>query len=81
MTVALVGPSGAGKSTIIQLLQRFYDPTEGVVRIDGMDLRERSRDEFRRHIALVPAGSGDLPVIMACLKTSASVARMRRMPG
>ncbi len=53
-TIALVGPSGAGKSTIIQLLQRFYDPTDGVVRVDGLDLRQRSRDEFRRHIALVP---------------------------
>ncbi len=53
-TVALVGPSGAGKSTIIQLLQRFYDPTEGAVLIDGIDLRELERTEFRRQIALVP---------------------------
>ena len=60
-TIALVGPSGAGKSTIIQLLQRFYDPTEGSVRIDDLDLKERSRDEFRRHIALVPQD----PVIFA----------------
>ena len=60
-TIALVGPSGAGKSTIIQLLQRFYDPSDGRVLIDGVDLRERSRDEFRRHIALVPQD----PVIFA----------------
>lgn len=60
-TVALVGPSGAGKSTVIQLLQRFYDPTDGAVRIDGMELRDRTRDEFRRHIALVPQD----PVIFA----------------
>ncbi len=60
-TIALVGPSGAGKSTVIQLLQRFYDPTGGAVRIDGVDLRDRSRDEFRRHIALVPQD----PVIFA----------------
>lgn len=53
-TVALVGPSGAGKSTIIQLLQRFYDPNEGAVTIDGMDLRTLTRDAFRRHVALVP---------------------------
>ncbi|MEC7762538.1 MAG: ABC transporter transmembrane domain-containing protein [Pseudomonadota bacterium] len=53
-TVALVGPSGAGKSTIIQLLQRFYDPNDGAVTIDGMDLRELARDGFRRHVALVP---------------------------
>ncbi len=53
-TVALVGPSGAGKSTIIQLLQRFYDPNEGAVKIDGIDLRDVSRRDFRKHIALVP---------------------------
>jgi ATP-binding cassette subfamily B protein len=53
-TVALVGPSGAGKSTIIQLLQRFYDPAEGSVRIDGIDLRDLERRAFRRHVALVP---------------------------
>jgi ATP-binding cassette subfamily B protein len=52
--VALVGPSGAGKSTIIQLLQRFYDPTEGAVLVDGIDLRQLERTEFRRQIALVP---------------------------
>jgi len=53
-TVALVGPSGAGKTTIIQLLQRFYDPSEGSVKIDGIDLREMARSDFRRKIALVP---------------------------
>ncbi|WP_424942058.1 ABC transporter transmembrane domain-containing protein [Aliiroseovarius crassostreae] len=53
-TVALVGPSGAGKSTIIQLLQRFYDPASGSVQLDGVDLREMRRDDFRQHMALVP---------------------------
>ncbi|RME15397.1 MAG: ATP-binding cassette domain-containing protein [Alphaproteobacteria bacterium] len=53
-TVALVGPSGAGKSTIIQLVQRFYDPTEGAVKIDGIDLRAMARADFRRQMALVP---------------------------
>ncbi|MBV7410759.1 ABC transporter transmembrane domain-containing protein [Maritimibacter sp. DP1N21-5] len=53
-TVALVGPSGAGKSTIIQLLQRFYDPASGRVTIDGVDLRDMARPAFREHIALVP---------------------------
>ena len=53
-TVALVGPSGAGKSTVIQLLQRFYDPQAGRVTIDGIDLREMTRAEFRSRIALVP---------------------------
>ncbi|MGH1368546.1 MAG: ABC transporter transmembrane domain-containing protein [Maritimibacter sp.] len=53
-TVALVGPSGAGKSTVIQLLQRFYDPQQGAIKIDGVDIAQLSRGAFRRHIALVP---------------------------
>ena len=60
-TVALVGPSGAGKSTIIQMVQRFYDPQAGAVRLDGKDLRDLNRAEFRKHIALVPQD----PVIFA----------------
>tara|TARA_R110002051_G_scaffold36609_8_gene79349 strand:+ start:3690 stop:5480 length:1791 start_codon:yes stop_codon:yes gene_type:complete len=53
-SVALVGPSGAGKSTVIQLLQRFYDPQDGAVKIDGVDLRDMTRSDFRKHVALVP---------------------------
>ena len=60
-SVALVGPSGAGKSTVIQLLQRFYDPQQGAIKIDGVDLRDMARDDFRRHVALVPQD----PVIFA----------------
>ena len=60
-TVALVGPSGAGKSTIIQMVQRFYDPQGGAVKIDGLDLRDLERSDFRKHIALVPQD----PVIFA----------------
>lgn len=60
-TVALVGPSGAGKSTIIQLLLRFYDPNAGAITIDGHDLSDLKRDDFRQHIALVPQD----PVIFA----------------
>jgi len=60
-TVALVGPSGAGKSTIIQMVQRFYDPQSGAVRIEGKDLRDLQRADFRKHIALVPQD----PVIFA----------------
>jgi len=59
--IAFVGPSGAGKTTIIQLLQRFYDPQSGVIRLDGVPLPEMARDAFRRHIALVPQD----PVIFA----------------
>ena len=53
-TVAVVGPSGAGKSTLMQLLLRYFDPQEGAVRIDGMDLREVSLEQLRRRIAIVP---------------------------
>ncbi len=60
-TVALVGPSGAGKTTILQLLMRFYDPQAGAVRLDGVDLRDLARSDFRRALALVPQD----PVIFA----------------
>ena len=60
-TVALVGPSGAGKTTVIQLLLRFWDPQSGAVRIDGIDLRDMARDDFREAISLVPQD----PVIFA----------------
>ncbi len=60
-TVALVGPSGAGKTTIIQLVQRFYDPQDGRVLIDGIDVKDMQRSDFRGNIALVPQD----PVIFA----------------
>ena len=53
-TVAVVGPSGAGKSTLFQLAERFYDPGEGRVTIDGVDLREADPAAVRGRIALVP---------------------------
>ena len=53
-TVALVGPSGAGKTTVIQLVQRFWDPGKGRVTLDGIDLRDMARGDFRRQMALVP---------------------------
>ena len=56
-TVALVGPSGAGKTTVLQMLQRFYDPQEGRVTLDGIDLARMARCDFRRAIALVPQDS------------------------
>ncbi len=51
--VALVGPSGAGKSTVLRLLLRFYDPCSGVVRIDGVDLKDADPREVRARMALV----------------------------
>ncbi|MBA4771629.1 MAG: ATP-binding cassette domain-containing protein [Sphingomonas sp.] len=53
-TVAVVGPSGAGKSTLFQLIQRFYDPAEGSVSIDGIALPRLDPAALRRHIAMVP---------------------------
>jgi ATP-binding cassette subfamily B protein len=51
--VALVGPSGAGKSTVLRLLLRFYDPQEGAIRIDGVDLKSTVPAEARARMALV----------------------------
>ncbi len=60
-TVALVGPSGAGKTTVIQLIQRFYDPQAGRITLDGVALDDMARQDFRRALALVPQE----PVIFA----------------
>lgn len=52
-TVALVGTTGAGKTTIAKLIARFYDPTAGVVTLDGVDLRDLEQSELRRHVVMV----------------------------
>jgi ATP-binding cassette, subfamily B, bacterial len=52
-TVAIVGPSGAGKTTMASLAARFYDPLGGVIRIDGMDIRDLSLASLRKNIAMV----------------------------
>lgn len=52
-TVALVGATGAGKTTIARLVARFYDPLSGVVRLDGIDLRELSERDLRRGVVMV----------------------------
>ncbi|WP_433781332.1 ABC transporter ATP-binding protein [Actinomycetospora sp. CA-101289] len=61
---ALVGPSGAGKSTVFSLVERFYDVTAGAVLVDGVDVRDRPRDELRARLGYVeqdsPALAGTL---------------------
>ncbi|MBM3715049.1 MAG: ABC transporter ATP-binding protein [Actinobacteria bacterium] len=51
--VALVGPSGAGKSTILSLVERFYDPTDGAILVDGVDARDLARDDLRARFGYV----------------------------
>ncbi|WP_349899552.1 ABC transporter ATP-binding protein [Parafrigoribacterium soli] len=62
---ALVGPSGAGKSTILALIERFYDPTAGVVRVDGVDIRSMDRAQLRSQIGYVEQ---DAPVLAGSIR-------------
>ncbi len=61
---ALVGPSGAGKSTVLALIERFYDPTEGVIRLGGVDIRALDRTALRAQIGYVEQ---DAPVLAGTL--------------
>jgi ATP-binding cassette subfamily B protein/subfamily B ATP-binding cassette protein MsbA len=51
--VAIIGPSGAGKSTLLQLVTRFFDPTSGKIKLDGVDLRDLKLADLRKNIAFV----------------------------
>ena len=51
--IGLVGPSGSGKSTLVNLLCRFYDPSDGNIFVDGLDIRRLAVEEYRHHIGLV----------------------------
>ncbi len=62
---ALVGPSGAGKSTVLSLIERFYDPTEGVIRMGGTDIRALEREALRGQIGYVEQ---DAPVLAGTLR-------------
>jgi ATP-binding cassette subfamily B protein len=62
---ALVGPSGAGKSTILALIERFYDPTGGVVRLGGIDIRAMDRTDLRSQIGYVEQ---DAPVLAGTIR-------------
>ena len=63
--VALVGPSGAGKSTVLSLAERFYDPTGGVIRLDGVDVHELDRSVVRSRLGYVEQ---DAPVLAGSLR-------------
>jgi subfamily B ATP-binding cassette protein MsbA len=63
--VAFVGPSGTGKSTLLSLMLRFYDPTQGALRLDGFDYRGVRTADLRRHMALVGQDSIMLPASVA----------------
>jgi len=52
-TVAIVGATGAGKSTLIHLIPRFYDPSRGLIRIDGVDVREFVLDDLRHAVGMI----------------------------
>lgn len=79
--IALVGPSGAGKSTVFRLLLRFYDPDQGVVKIDGVDLRSADPRKARERLALVaqdtPLFSGSAADNIAFGRDDASPADIR----
>lgn len=63
--LAIIGPSGAGKSTLLHLLPRFFDPIQGAVRLEGVDLRELRLHDLRGQIAVVPQEPVLLPVSIA----------------
>lgn len=52
-TIALVGPTGAGKSTIVHLISRFYEPTKGIIRIDGMDISQATIESLRSQMGIM----------------------------
>ncbi|MFE7629203.1 ABC transporter ATP-binding protein [Kocuria sp. NPDC057446] len=64
-TTAIVGPSGAGKSTLLALVERFYDPVAGSIRLDGTDVRTMSRADLRARIGFVEQ---DAPVLAGSLR-------------
>jgi ATP-binding cassette subfamily B protein len=80
--VAIVGPSGAGKTTILQLLQRFYDPATGEIRIDGVPVRDASLADLRGRIAVVEQApvifSGTIADNLRYARPDASDAELRQ---
>ena len=79
-SIALIGPSGAGKTTLLKLLPRFFDPTSGTLKLDGVDLRELRVKELRQQIAFVFQEPILLPGTIAenigCGRTGATAAEI-----
>ncbi|GAA3875183.1 ABC transporter ATP-binding protein [Leifsonia kafniensis] len=71
LRTALVGPSGAGKSTILALIERFYDPTNGVVKLGGLDIRSLDRTALRSQIGYVEQ---DAPVLAGTIRDNLTLA-------
>ena len=69
---ALVGPSGAGKSTILNLIERFYDPTSGAIKLGSVDIRELAREDLRSQIGYVEQ---DAPVLAGSLADNLRIAK------
>ena len=65
LTTAIVGPSGAGKSTLLALIERFYEPADGTISLDGTDIRDLPRAELRARIGYVEQ---DAPVLAGTIK-------------
>jgi len=76
--IALVGPSGAGKSTVFRLLLRFYDPTAGAVRIDGVDLRSADPKAVRARVAFV---AQDAPLFSSSAADNIAFGRLGAVDG
>ena len=70
--VAIVGATGAGKTTVVNLIERFYDPGQGSIYLDGIDLRDWSKHELRSHIGLVMQ---DVFIFGGSLKENISLGR------
>ena len=81
-TVALVGETGAGKSTFVRLISRFYDASEGAVRIDGVDVREVTQESLRRQTGVVLQDpflfSGSIHSNIAYARPDASIEDVKR---
>jgi len=69
--VAVVGPSGAGKSTLLNIIVRLYDPVAGIVRVDGQDVRERTRSQVRAGVGYVEQ---DAPALAGTLRDNLTLA-------